>query len=193
MASQGPRDPDTVSALQNGEIAGLESLYDRYSKVAFSLAYRILNDRTAAEDTVQEAFLGIWRNAQRFDPQRGTLRNWVLSIVHHRAISRLRGSARRSRRDIEISAVENELELPDAWEQVSMDLQRDAIRQALARLPPEQRQTIELAYFGGLTHVEIAERMGVPLGTVKGRLRIGLERLRADVAQVAWGVADDGP
>ncbi len=193
MASQDARDPDTVSALKNGEIAGLESLYDRYSRVAYSLAYRILNDRAAAEDTVQDAFLGIWRNAQRFDPQRGTLRNWILSIVHHRAISRLRGWGGRGRRDIEISAVEHELELPDAWEQVSMELQRDAIRKALARLPPEQRQTIELAYFSGLTHVEISQRMGVPLGTVKGRMRIGLEKLRNDMKQVAWGAADDAP
>lgn len=188
MASQSPRDAETLSALQNGEIAALEGLYDRYSKMAFSLAYRILNERTAAEDVVQEAFLGIWRNAQRFDPQRGTLRNWVLSIVHHRAISRLRGSTHRARQDIELGTVEHELELPDVWEQVSLELQRDAIRETLARLPNEQRQTIELAYFGGLTHVEIAGRMGVPLGTVKGRMRLGLEKLRAELAARGLGV-----
>ncbi len=188
MAATGPRDPETISALQNGEIAALESLYERYGKLAYSLAYRIVGEPTAAEDVVQDAFLGIWRSAHRFDPQRGTLRNWVLSIVHHRAISRLRRSARRARRDIEISSVEHALELPDTWEQVSLDLERDAIRQALAQLPVEQRQTIELTYFGGLTQVEIAARMAVPLGTVKGRLRLGLAKLRAHLAARGLGV-----
>ncbi len=190
MASPGLRDSEMLDALRSDELPALESLYDRYGKLAYSLAYRILGNAASAEDAVQEAFLAIWRNADRFDLARGTLRNWLLSIVHHRAIDLLRGASGRARQDLEIGAVEHELTLPDAWEQVSVDLQRDAIRAGLDGLPAEQRQTIELAYFGGLTHVEIAERMRVPLGTVKGRMRIGLEKLRADLGARGLGVTE---
>ena len=135
----------------------------------------MITDKAAAEDVVQDAFLSVWRNATSFDPSRGSLRAWLLSIVHHRAIDQLRGSAGRHA-EAPLDAIERRT--PDAFAVESADDDRIEIRNGLAALPEAQRQTLELAYFGGLTHVEIALRMGVPLGTVKGRMRMGLEKLR---------------
>lgn len=167
-----------AAQLQRGDAMGVEALYDKYGRLAFGLAFRILNDRTAAEDVVQEAFLGLWRNARSFDSSRGNLRGWLLSIVHNRAIDRLRG-ATRMRKESQIETVERLIEVPDAWEAVSAHLERRQIREGFAQLPDAQRQTLELAYFGGYTHQEIAGQMGVPLGTVKGRMRMGLEKMRS--------------
>ncbi len=172
------RDGEVAARLQRGEVTALESLYDRYGRLAHGLAFRILNDRTAAEDVVQEAFIGIWRHAGTFDASRGSLQNWLLSIVHNRAIDRLRGRSGR-RREVELQTAERIVEVPDAWESVSLELEREQIREAFERLPEAQRRTLELSYFGGYTHVEIARQMEVPLGTVKGRMRIGLEKMRA--------------
>ncbi len=166
-----------AAQLQRGEAVGVEALYDKYGRLAYGLAYRILNDRSAAEDVVQEAFLGLWRNARSFDPGRGNLRSWLLTIVHNRAIDRLRGTTR-MRKETQIETVERLLEVPDAWETVSTRIEQRQIREGFAQLPDAQRQTLELAYFGGFTHLEIAGQMGVPLGTVKGRMRMGLEKMR---------------
>lgn len=138
----------------------------------------MLNDRAAAEDVVQEAFVAIWRNASSFDQARGSLRVWLLSIVRNRAIDRLRGAAK-LRPPSNPEAVRQESEGADTVETVVLDLARQQLREAFSCLPEAQRQTIELAYFGGLTHAEIARQMRVPLGTVKGRMRIGLEKLRS--------------
>ena len=167
-----------AAQLLRGEAVGVEALYDKYGGIAFGLAYRILNDRAAAEDVVQEAFLGLWRNARKFDARRGNVRSWLLSIVHNRAIDRLRGTTR-LRKETQIETVERLVEVPDAWETVSMHLEQKQIREGFAQLPEAQRQTLELAYFGGFTHLEIAGQMGVPLGTVKGRMRMGLEKMRS--------------
>jgi RNA polymerase sigma-70 factor (ECF subfamily) len=146
--------------------------------MAYSIAYRITNDAAAAEDVVQEAFLGAWRNAARYVEGRGSVKTWLLSIVHHRAID----AVRRRRPVAELPEREDvpppALRLPDVWGEVSANLDAEAVRAALAGLPDVQREAIELAYFGGLTQQEIAERTGTPLGTVKSRMRLGLLAMR---------------
>ena len=166
-----------AAQLKRGESTAIESLYDRYGRLAYGLAFRILNERSAAEDVVQDAFVSVWRNAAGFDASRGSLRNWLLSIVRNRAIDRLRGSAR-VRTELQLETAERTAKVPDAWEEVAMDLERKQIQEGFSELPDPQRRTLELAYFGGYTHVEIASRMQVPLGTVKSRMRIGLEKMR---------------
>jgi len=171
-------DAEIAAQLRRGEATAIGRLYDRYGRLAYGLALRMLNDRGAAEDVVQDAFLDVWRNAGSFDTSRGTVRNWLLSIVHNRAIDRVRGAAR-IRRETQLEAAERTAGVPDAWEALSLELERTQIREAFAQLPDAQRRTLELAYFGGYTHVEIARQMDVPLGTVKGRMRIGLEKMRS--------------
>ncbi|HET9017141.1 MAG TPA: sigma-70 family RNA polymerase sigma factor [Thermomicrobiaceae bacterium] len=171
-------DDELVRAIAGRDADAMVALYDRYGRLAFALAYRILADGSAAEEVVQDAFLRVWRQAAGFDPGRGTLRSWLLTIVHHRAIDVLRRRAGRGAGDVELEAVEYGLAGPDVWGEVAAKLQREQVRAAVAALPPEQRLAVELAYFEGLTHVEIAERTGAPLGTVKGRLRLGLKKLQ---------------
>ena len=183
--SNGPAEPpeatdeallDAITARDDRAIA---ALYDRYGGLAFALAYRILGDRGAAEDVVQDAFLSVWRRAGSFQTGRGSVRTWLLSIVHHRAIDRLRGTAGRARQDAPLDEVDRVAAAADPWREVSTTLQRESLKSGLATLPDAQRETIELAYFGGYTQNEIAQRMAVPLGTVKGRMRIGLQKLRS--------------
>jgi RNA polymerase sigma-70 factor (ECF subfamily) len=172
-------DRDQMERLAGGDLDALDGLYERHGAMAFSIAYRITGDRAAAEDVVQDAFLGAWRNAARYMVARGSVRTWLLSIVHHRAID----AVRRRRPTIELP--ESEARLPDTltirdtWAEVELRLDQDAVQVALAQISTVQREAIELAYFGGLTQTEIAEQTGVPLGTVKGRLRLGLQGLRA--------------
>jgi len=165
--------------LANGELDALEELYDRYKTMAYSIAYRITNDATAAEDVVQDAFVGAWRNAARYVEGRGSVKTWLLAIVHHRAID----AVRRRRPTTELPDAEMPppatLTLPDIWGEVAGNLDRAEIASALATLSDVQREAIELAYFGGLTQVEIADRTGAPLGTVKSRIRLGLLAMRA--------------
>jgi RNA polymerase sigma-70 factor (ECF subfamily) len=175
-----------MERLADGDLRALDGLYEQYGAMAFSIAYRITGDRAAAEDVVQEAFLGAWRNAARYVDARGSVRTWLLSIVHHRAID----AVRRRRPVAELPEPEgtlpDSLTMPDPWSEVEVGIDRAAVQVALTRISDVQREAIELAYFGGLTQTEIAERTGVPLGTVKGRLRLGLEGLRA--AMLATGV-----
>ena len=178
MASDLRNDQELIAAIQGRDVRALESLYDRHRVLAYSLALRILGSPGDAEDVVQEAFLNVWRSADTYRPERSSWRSWVLSIVHHRALDKLRG---RQSRPLPV-ALEEGMDLPDTsdvWEEVARNLTGDDVRQALDRLPAEQRETIELAYFSGYTHTEIADRMGVPLGTVKGRMRIGLQKLKS--------------
>jgi RNA polymerase sigma-70 factor, ECF subfamily len=164
--------------LADGELDALEDLYDRYKTVAYSIAYRITNDATLAEDVVQDAFLGAWRNAARYVEGRGSVKTWLLSIVHHRAID----AVRRRRPTTELPDVEapppSALTLPDVWAEVSAELDAETVRTVLMSLSDVQREAIELAYFGGLTQQEIADRTGTPLGTVKSRMRLGLLAMR---------------
>jgi RNA polymerase sigma-70 factor, ECF subfamily len=184
-ARPGPVNPDLaiVARLAGGELEALEGLYGRYGTMAYSIAVRITGDAGAAEDVVQEAFLGAWRNAARYVPGRGSVRTWLLAIVHHRAIDSLR--RRRATTELPEEAQGSispaALTLPDVWEEVAATLDRDTIQRALGAIPVRQREAIELAYFSGLTQVEIAERLGLPLGTVKSRMRLGLLALRREL------------
>ena len=181
-----------MERLVSGDLGALDRLYEQYGAMAFSIAYRITRDRSAAEDVVQEAFLGAWRSAARYVDGRGTVRTWLFSIVHHRAIDAIR----RRRPTVELpeseSALPGALTLPDTWTEVAHGLDRDAVQSALTQISEVQREAIELAYFGGLTQTEIAERTGVPLGTVKGRLRLGLQGLRAAMLAVGSRGRDGG-
>ncbi len=171
-------DRAVLERIVAGELHALEELYDRYRTMAYSIAYRITSDATLAEDVVQDAFLGAWRNAARYIEGRGSVKTWLLSIVHHRAIDAIR----RRKPTTELPEREDvppvELRLPDIWTEVSANLDADAVRGALAVLSDVQREAIELAYFGGLTQQEIALRMDTPLGTVKSRMRLGLLAMR---------------
>jgi RNA polymerase sigma-70 factor (ECF subfamily) len=171
-------DRAVLARVANGELHALDELYERYKTMAYSIAYRITNDAAAAEDVVQDAFLGAWRNASRYVEGRGSVKTWLLSIVHHRAIDAIR----RRRPVAELPEREDvpppALRLPDVWGEVAANLDAAAVRAALAALTDVQREAIELAYFGGLTQVEIAERTETPLGTVKSRMRLGLLAMR---------------
>jgi len=173
-----PADPVLVHQVGRGSPEAFEALYDRYSRLAFTIAMRVLSDEPAAEDTVQEAFLAIWRRALTYQPDRGSMRTWICSIVRHRAIDRLRGEGGRIRFELPLEDSHDEPSLSDTWSEVAAELSRERIRDALQALPVEQRQTIELAYWSGLSQREIGEAMHVPLGTVKGRARLALNKLR---------------
>ena len=181
-----------MDRLAGGDLGALELLYEQFGAMAFSIAYRITGDRSAAEDVVQDAFLGAWRNAGRYVDARGSVRTWLLSIVHHRAID----AVRRRRPTVELpdseTVLPDSLTLPDAWGDVELRLDRAAVWDALTTISSVQREAIELAYFGGLTQTEIAEKTGVPLGTVKGRLRLGLQGMRAALIPPGGGGGDGG-
>jgi RNA polymerase sigma-70 factor (ECF subfamily) len=174
MDVQAASDEALMLALPDQSEA-LEALYQRHCRPALGLALRMLGDREAAEEVVQEAFLALWRYARTYQPARGSVRSWLLGIVHHRAIDRLRGRPA-------VAPLPDELGpdpgAPDVWTLAAQQLDRQEIQRALAALPPDQREAIELAYFAGFTHQQIASTLQLPLGTVKGRLRLGLGRLR---------------
>jgi|SRR5689334_16529822 len=171
-------DRAALQRITNGELDALDDLYERYKTMAYSIAYRITNDATLAEDVVQDAFLGAWRNAARYVEGRGSVKTWLLSIVHHRAIDAVR--RRRPTTDLpdREEAPPPALRLPDVWAEVAANLDAAAVRDALATLTDVQREALELAYFSGLTQVEIADQTGTPLGTVKSRMRLGLLAMR---------------
>lgn len=168
---------ELMARLRSGDDAALGELYDRYSGPAFALALRMLGERGVAEDVVQEAFLSVWRRASTFDTERGSVRAWLLSIVRNAAIDRTRGRNRQRQGDVALDDVAYRLAADDVWSEVAQRLERERVRAALRELPAEQRETLELAYFGGMTQAEIAARTGEPLGTVKSRARLGLRRL----------------
>lgn len=174
---EGRDDRELLQAIARQDADALVALFDRYNRLAFGLAYRILGDAFVAEEVVQDAFMSIWRNAASYDLSRGTVRTWLLTIVRNRAIDQLRGRFGRSQNDVDLDTVAPLLAAPDEWDDLLSEIQASAVRAALRALPEEQRIAIELAYFEGLTHVEIAERLGIPLGTVKSRLRLGLQKL----------------
>lgn len=174
-------DRDVLERIASGELGALEELYDRYRALAYGVALRITRDTTAAEDSVQEAFLAAWRNAGRYDDGRGSVKTWLLAIVHHRAVDTLR----RRRPTVDLPDVEATLPaaltVPDIWPEVAGRLDGEEVRAAVSNLPIAQREAIELAYFDGLTQQEIAARTSTPLGTVKSRMRLGLVSLRRDL------------
>jgi RNA polymerase sigma-70 factor (ECF subfamily) len=163
-----------VARIRAGDQQAMSELYDRYSKVVYAVALRVLQDAAGAEDVLQDIFLQLWRNPDAFDASRGSLAAWLAVIARHRSIDRLR--KRRPETDIEDCVIASGLDLRDETERA---LLIEKVRGALASMSPEQRQAMELAFFQGLTHTEIAEKTGEPLGTIKTRIRSGLQQLRA--------------
>jgi RNA polymerase sigma-70 factor (ECF subfamily) len=178
-------DEELMPLISEQDPAAFEVFFDRHGGVAYSLAYRIDGERGAAEDVTQEAFISLWRSGARYDPARGSVRTWMLGIVRNRAIDALRSKAgRASKLDFDDDSI---LEHRPAAEMTEAEaLRRETaheVRGALDGLPGEQAKVIELAYFGGFSHSEIASMLGVPLGTVKGRMRLGLEKVRGELAE----------
>ena len=176
--ASGPSDEALLERLAAGpDERALSDLYDRYQAQMYGLAMRITRDPALAQDAVQEAFVGVWRYAVRYAAGRSSVRTWMFSIVHHRAIDIVR--RRRPTTTLpEIETAEPALTTPDVWPEVARALDRESVASAMASLPDPQREAIQLAYFEGLTQVEIAERTATPLGTVKSRVRLGLLALR---------------
>ena len=169
-------DEALVALAARSEQSALAELYDRYGRPAYGLALRVLRDESLAEDAVQEAFLTVWRTAARFVPEKGKASTWILTLVHRRAVDVVRREQRRRTDPLERApepaggdGVEEE-----AW----VRLQRERVQAALSQLPDQQREALELAYYGGFTQSELAERLGQPIGTIKSRMFAGLARLR---------------
>ena len=168
-------DEALVLLAARSEQLALAELYDRYGRPAYGLALRILRDEALAEDAVQEAFLAIWRTAPRYVPERGKASTWILTLVHRRAVDLVRREQRRRADSLEAAP---EPGGHDAGEEAWLRLQRERVQAALKQLPDQQREALELAYYGGFTQSELAERLGQPLGTIKSRMFAGLAQLR---------------
>ena len=166
-----------IARLRAGDQQAMSELYDRYGKVVYAVALRVLQDAAAAEDVLQDVFLQLWRNPDAFDASRGSLAAWLAVIARHRSIDRLR--KRRPEMDIEECVITSG---PDPRDETERALVVEKVRGALAEMNPDQRSALELAFFQGLTHSEIAEKTGEPLGTIKTRIRSGLQQLRAKFA-----------
>ncbi|MBI3967558.1 MAG: sigma-70 family RNA polymerase sigma factor [Chloroflexi bacterium] len=182
-------DAALMEALSRRELAALEAFYERHHAVALGLALRVLGEQGRAEEVVQDAFMALWRTAHLYSPAKGTPKTWLLSIVRNGAIDRLRRGQRQAGQ-VRIAVVEHTLvdrSVPEAWERLAAEERAMAIRSALAALPAKQRETIELAYFGGLSVPEIAAQSGEALGTVKGRMRLGLQKLRYALTSLGSG------
>jgi RNA polymerase sigma factor (sigma-70 family) len=176
-------DEELLAGLAAGRLEALDVLYERYKTMAYGIARRITGDDSLAEDVVQEAFLGAWRNADRYVAGRGSVKTWLLAIVHHRAIDAVRRRKPASELPEEADGMRTPqpLTLPDVWGEVAGRLDAGAVQTALTALPALQREALELAYFGGLSQTEIAVRTGVPLGTVKSRVRLALVAMRREL------------
>lgn len=175
-------DAEIVLAVASADLQALAQLYDRYGALAYSVALRVLNDAGLAEDVVQESFLKIWSAAESFDPRRGSVRTWLMTIVRNRSIDQLRGHGAHVRQELDLGQARHVSAVgpgSDPWQDVSLSLERKAVAEALSRLPAEQKQALELAYYGGYSQREIAAMSRVPLSTVKGRMRLALEKLHS--------------
>src|ERR687895_822327 len=171
-----------MQLVQAGDVEAFEMVYDRHGSAAFSLAYRMAGNRNVAEDITQEAFLSIWRSRERYSPQRGSVRAWVLGIVHHRSIDALRRSGVHDRRRASAEGIEEREEAPERTDvEAARREEARSVRAALDTLPEPQSRVIELAYFGGFSHTQIAEMLKEPIGTIKGRMRLGLQKLRREL------------
>lgn len=178
-------DEELMTLVERKDPAAFEVLYDRHGGAAYSLAHRIVGDPQAAEDVTQEAFLSIWRSGARFDAARGSVRSWTLGVVRNRSIDALRRQSGKAPQlgsdDDAVLDVQPAAELTDA-EAIRRET-ASRVRGAMRDLPEEQSQVIGLAYFAGFTHAEIAQLLSMPLGTVKGRMRLGLEKIRLALAE----------
>ena len=179
-------DEELMQLVYRSDAAAFEVIYDRHGDAAFSLAYRMCAQRALAEDVVQEAFLSLWRTRARYDRQRGSVRTWVLGIVHNRAIDALRRRAVRDRGIVHEEGFEERLIAPERTDaEFARREEAREIRDALEQLPEEQSRVIELAYFGGMTHMQIAAMLDMPVGTIKGRMRLGLAKMRMSLGDPA--------
>ena len=185
--SKGPRelahltDEALISLVASSDDGALAELYDRFGRVAYGLALRILRDEALAQDAVQEAFLAVWHSADRFLAERAKASTWILTLVHRRSVDLVRREDRRRGEPLERAP--EAATTSTAEDEAALGFQRRVVQEALRRLPPEQREALELGYYGGLTQSELAERLGQPLGTIKSRMFAGLTRLRDLLAQ----------
>jgi RNA polymerase sigma-70 factor (ECF subfamily) len=169
-------DEAVLALVARSEEAALAEIYDRFGAVAYGLALRVLRDEALAQDAVQDAFLALWRTATSFSPERGAARTWVLTLVHRRAVDLVRREERRRGDPLESAPEPASDELTD--QQAWLRFERERVQGALKRLPDQQREALELAYYGGFSQSQLAERLGEPLGTIKSRMHTGLARLR---------------
>jgi RNA polymerase sigma-70 factor (ECF subfamily) len=179
------RDRELIERIARRDEEAFRGLFGRYAPMALALARRVVRQPFLAEEVVQEAFLAVWRDPDRFDQRRGSVRTWLMGMVHHRAVDAVRREGSQRRR-VEESRRSDPIVIPDhaedVVEQVGAPQEREAVRRALDELPPEQRQVIELMYFEGRSQSQIAERLGLPLGTVKSRTLLGMRRLRSSMS-----------
>ena len=171
-------DEELMLLVNNGEPKAFATLYDPHIRAAYCLAYRMMGEKQAAEDLAQEAFIKVWRRAGSYRAQKASVRTWIFSIVHNRGIDQLRSHASRRRTQEKIEASAASSQPSEAFAETWRNTQAEQVREALSTLPKEQLKILELAYFSGYTHVQIAELLNVPLGTVKGRMRLGLQKMR---------------
>ena len=175
-------DEELMALIAGGDARAFEIIYERHCSSAFSLAYRICGVRAAAEEVAQDAFLVVWRSGARYDPRRGSVRSWLLSVVHNRAIDTVRRATVRDRLLAPSEAGPEDATAPERTEvEVTRREEAQSMRTLVSALPDEQQRVVELAYFGGFTQEQIARILDVPLGTVKGRMRLALEKLRASM------------
>src|SRR6478752_2301966 len=179
-------DEDVMQLVRRGDARAFEVVYERHSRAAFSLAYRMTGKRVTAEEVVQEAFLALWRANARYDRTRGSVRTWILGIVHNRAIDALRRGMVHDRRRASDEGIEERFEAAERTEvEVARREEAREVHAALKELPPEQCKVIELAYFGGFSQSEIADMLDTPIGTIKGRMRLGLDKMRGQLGGIA--------
>ena len=177
-------DEDLMVLVEGGEADAFAALYDRHCRLAYSVAHKLTGEKQAAEDLTQDAFIKVWRSAERYRPQRGSVRTWILSVVRNQSIDQLRAKATRRRMQEKVEASAPRSEPSEAFAQVWHEARLGRVREALDALPHFQQQVLELAHFSDLTHMEIAKRLGLPLGTVKGRMRLGLVKLRNNSSEL---------
>lgn len=187
-------DAALVSGVGRRDAGALEALYERYGRPCLALARRVINDDGLAQDVVQEVFLTLWRSAERFDVERGNFASWLLAMTHHKAVDAVRREENLRKRRTSIDVLQfTESDAPTVAEEAWSGVRRDQVRAALLSLPPPQREALGLAYFGGYTQREIAGLTGLPLGTVKSRMLMGMRRLRETLGGLAPGdVAQTG-
>jgi RNA polymerase sigma-70 factor, ECF subfamily len=183
-------DEELIGHVRDGDASAFEVIFDRHASAAFSLAYRMCGRHALAEDVVQEAFLSLWRSGMPYERSRGSVRGWVLGVVHNKAVDAFRRETVRTGRDVHDDTAAERL---PGGERTDTEVERrddaERVRGALGGLPTDQRRVIELAYFGGFTHNQIAELLELPTGTVKGRMRLGLKKLRLSLGGEAMGFA----
>jgi RNA polymerase sigma-70 factor, ECF subfamily len=186
-------DEDLMQLVHEGDGRAFEVIFDRHADASFSLAYRMCGRRAMAEDVVQEAFMSLWRSGTRYDRARGSVRSWVLGVVHNRAIDAFRSETVRTSRNVSDEGVSDRMPAPERTDaEVERRDEAQQVRSALGELPAEQRRVIELAYFGGFSHSQISEMLELPAGTVKGRMRLGLTKMRLALGDPGGAVLSRG-